>query len=45
MQSLYTYAVTYITWTQTGPVLAHLRNVYSGAANYLIIQENTRVAK
>ena len=45
MESLYTYAITYFTWTQTGPVLAHLRNVYWGAANCLIIQENTTVAK
>ena len=45
MQSLYTYAITYLTWTQTSPVLAHLRNVYRDAANYLIIQENITVAK
>ena len=42
MQSLYTYAIMYLTWTQTGPVLAHLMNVYRDAANYLIIQENIR---
>ena len=32
-------------WTQTGPVLAHLRSVYRDATNNLIIQENTTIAK
>ena len=40
-----TFAITYLTWTRTVPIMTHLTNVYKDAANYLIIQENTTVSK